>query len=240
MNFEWNVVTFSSFLGHCRPRKCPAYFWSHIRGAALHVPRPACYQRLDAGSANCDSPSPVLSANAGRAVGFRKFWHCCCSCELANKLVFLAHFYLLMSVLSLQNNINLANLLRATNNNNNTDMGNNNINAQIINLQIPGLTGATPNGPMNIPLLDLVGQQNRPTGASGPTSGTGTTPTTNANGPGAGSTPPTNQQQGQSARNVNNLPDDVVTRVYIPLYHPSSIPRMRNIIQTMGAPPPRG
>ncbi|EAT41244.1 AAEL007082-PA, partial [Aedes aegypti] len=69
----------------------------------------------------------------------------------------------------------------------------------------------TPNGPMNIPLLDLVGQQNRPTGASGPTSGTGTTPTTNANGPGAGSTPPTNQQQGQSARNVNNLPDDVVT-----------------------------
>ncbi|XP_021698019.1 large proline-rich protein bag6-A isoform X3 [Aedes aegypti] len=137
------------------------------------------------------------------------------------------------------NNINLANLLRATNNNNNTDMGNNNINAQIINLQIPGLTGATPNGPMNIPLLDLVGQQNRPTGASGPTSGIGTTPTTNANGPGAGSTPPTNQQQGQSARNVNNLPDDVVTRVYIPLYHPSSIPRMRNIIQTMGAPPPR-
>ncbi|XP_021698025.1 large proline-rich protein BAG6 isoform X8 [Aedes aegypti] len=98
------------------------------------------------------------------------------------------------------NNINLANLLRATNNNNNTDMGNNNINAQIINLQIPGLTGATPNGPMNIPLLDLVGQQNRPTGASGPTSGIGTTPTTNANGPGAGSTPPTNQQQANNAQ----------------------------------------
>nr|XP_029734740.1 large proline-rich protein bag6-like isoform X6 [Aedes albopictus] len=99
------------------------------------------------------------------------------------------------------NNINLANLLRATNNNNNPDMGNNNINAQIINLQIPGLSGPAPNGPIHVPLLDPIGQQNRSTGSSGPTSGTATTPTSNANGSGAGSTPPTNQQQQQQQAN---------------------------------------
>lgn len=123
-------------------------------------------------------------------------------------------------------------------------MGNNNINAQIINLSIPGLPGSAPNGPIAVPLLEPVVQQNRPTGASGPTSGTGSTPATAASGTAGTGTPTTQsqnqQQQGQSARNVNNLPDDVVTRVYIPLYDPSTVRRMQNIIQTMGAPPARG
>ncbi|XP_062543127.1 large proline-rich protein BAG6 isoform X2 [Armigeres subalbatus] len=142
------------------------------------------------------------------------------------------------------NNINLANLLRATNNNNNTDMGNNNINAQIINVAIPTMSGSTPSGPIHIPLLEHVGHPQRPAGDSGPTSGTGSTPPTTASGPNTGSMPPPNQQQqqqqGQSTRHsVNNLPDDVVTRVYIPLYDPSTVARMQNMIQSMGAPPSR-
>lgn len=188
----------------------------------------------------------MLSADPGRAVSFRKFWHCCCSRELQNKLHYSVQFYLLIVIFSLQNNINLANLLRATNNNNNPDMGNNNINAQIINLSIPGLSGSAPNGPIAVPLLEPVVQQNRATGATGPTSGTGSTPATAASGTGTGTSATQSQnqqqqqQQGQSARNVNNLPDDVVTRVYIPLYDPTTVRRMQNIIQTMGAPPARG
>ncbi|XP_065090600.1 large proline-rich protein BAG6 isoform X2 [Ochlerotatus camptorhynchus] len=139
------------------------------------------------------------------------------------------------------NNINLANLLRATNNNNNPDMGNNNINAQIINLSIPGLPGSAPNGPITVPLLEPVVQQNRATGATGPTSGTGSTPATAAStaGTGTSATQSQNQQQGQSGRSANNLPDDVVTRVYIPLFDNATVRRMQNIVETMGAPPAR-
>ncbi|XP_062543131.1 large proline-rich protein BAG6 isoform X6 [Armigeres subalbatus] len=99
------------------------------------------------------------------------------------------------------NNINLANLLRATNNNNNTDMGNNNINAQIINVAIPTMSGSTPSGPIHIPLLEHVGHPQRPAGDSGPTSGTGSTPPTTASGPNTGSMPPPNQQQQQQQAN---------------------------------------
>lgn len=74
--------------------------------------------------------------------------------------------------------------------------------------------------------------QNRPVGASGSssvgqTTGGGETAAANQQNPGQ------QQQQGQSAtRTLNNLPDDIVTRVYIPLYDPATVRRMRNIIQT--------
>ncbi|XP_058838857.1 large proline-rich protein BAG6 isoform X2 [Topomyia yanbarensis] len=137
------------------------------------------------------------------------------------------------------NNINLANLLRATNNNNNPEMGNNNINAQIINLSIPGIPTPVVNGPAVMQPLNPIGSQNRPAGASASTTGTGTSaiPIITAT-PGSGNSTPQSQiqqQQGQFARpSLANLPDDVVTRVYIPLYDPSTVRRMQNILQTMG------
>lgn len=130
----------------------------------------------------------------------------------------------------------MANLLRATHNNNNPEVGNNNINAQIINLSIPGMPGSAPGGPLTMPPLIPVSTQNRPTtgsaAAAGPATGTANT---GANAP----TTATAQPQGQSARRViplSELPDDVVTRVYIPLYDPQTVRRVQSLVQTMGAP----